>query len=134
MDNLVCPICGKQFNHKKKFSDHRRVHDITVFNCEECGLDVTGLKSMVAHKAVHKKIECKTCGISLKANTLTSHKYKYYPDYIMFSISFTTYNQIFSLATSSNQKELGCYYHGKYRSIIQGSGNCSFQRGQFQTF
>ena len=74
MDNLVCPICGKQFNHKKKFSDHRRVHDITVFNCEECGLDVTGLKSMVAHKAVHKKIECKTCGISLKANTLTSHK------------------------------------------------------------
>ena len=81
MDMFVCSNCGKEFSNKKKWTDHKRVHDIRIFNCEECGKDINGYTPSRDFRL--KKVST-SVSVSKHYQYKKSFMNKYYPDYIMF--------------------------------------------------
>ena len=60
---LVCDLCPKQCYGGKELAQHkRRMHlDTREYTCEECGVQVKGVRALANHRRHHKKFECPKC-------------------------------------------------------------------------
>jgi len=68
--NLLCDICGRNFQTKRKLSQHRHVHSNKMLECKECKYKTTYRSTMTRHMNMHKyhrgelkkEFVCKECG------------------------------------------------------------------------
>ena len=52
---VTCYECSKDFRHEFFLRKHQLAyHDTTPFNCDECGVEVLGKKTLINHKRVHQ--------------------------------------------------------------------------------
>ena len=71
MDILcLCPECGASCQGIRALQSHKSaMHDIREMSCNECDLQLTGLKS-------YQKKMCSNCGTDFPVNSLSKHKRK----------------------------------------------------------
>ncbi|XP_015595932.1 zinc finger protein 37 [Cephus cinctus] len=65
-DELVCPQCGRSFNHKNSLVYHMRSHSgERPHQCEVCGKSFFAASALKVHKRLHsgdKPYKCEDCG------------------------------------------------------------------------
>ena len=64
-EKVVCDLCGKGFSFRSLIDHKRVVHEGILYNCTQCGQNLSTKGNLLAHKAGHKegkRFACTQCG------------------------------------------------------------------------
>ncbi|XP_028331762.1 zinc finger protein 646 [Gouania willdenowi] len=73
-----CDECGRGYRHAGSLANHKKTHDVGIFECDICGKENSNALALKSHLRTHtsqKKHSCKECGKSFRlSKQLATHQ------------------------------------------------------------